>query len=425
MSETSQDDPLKVCFVALNAYPAIDPHVPGGLGGIETRSWLFAKSLAQRPDVEVTFVVRHPEPLRQNEYEGVRVIRQDDPLFVAKNSLLSRLQISKRFPWIIWRKPNLGDLAVLPRLFWDKIVLRRTPQQPDPFLQQLNVDLFVTFGVQSHSATVIASARSIGRKAVLFLGSDHDLDERILSQPNYKTIYNDRASVCLWVIEQADSILCQTDRQRQRLTDLFHRDATIVGNPIDLDWWDAAHSQEPLPSDVAQLDRFALWIGRADSVHKRPQVLLELAKLCPEVPFLMIMNPRDPAVEQQIREEAGENVHIVEKVPFSRIPSVFKNACCLVNTSSLEGFPNTFLQSAASGIPVASLEVEPGFIKRAQAGFFANGDIKQLAGFVRKQWESDSRWEAEPSRHYVIEHHSLERQVDLLLDFLRSHAESS
>ncbi len=44
------------------------------------------------------------------------------------------------------------------------------------FFESLDADLFCCFGNQATAATAIASAHSTGRRAILFLGSDDDLN---------------------------------------------------------------------------------------------------------------------------------------------------------------------------------------------------------------------------------------------------------
>jgi hypothetical protein len=408
---------IKVCFVALNAYPAIDPRVPGGFGGIETRAWMFARGLATRDDVDVSFVVRHWEPLRQPVYDNVRLILLRDRLYPLRDSVLSRIDRQKGWPRL--QDPRWSDLFVIPLLAAGKLMRpRRNPLDPAREFTRIDADLFVTFGVQSNSATVIASTRSVGRPAILFLGSDNDLDERYLGETGYVSIYRDRADVCRWAIEHADRILCQTESQQELLQTRFQRTGDVVHNPIDIDQWDRSldsplHTDNPLPSPCA------LWIGRADAEHKRPQVLVELACRCPEVSFLMVMNPRDAVVEKQVRQLAPRNVTIIDRVPFDRMPEVFSRAAVLVNTSSLEGFPNTFLQAAVSGVPIASLNVEREFLERSEGGFCAQGDLDALAEYVQRTWNSPRPpRETWPARDYVRRHHDLTTQVNALSTIL-------
>ncbi|MEW4490084.1 glycosyltransferase family 4 protein [Thalassoglobus sp. JC818] len=413
----ADDSRLKVCFVAINAYPAIDDQVTGTFGGIETRSWLMARALARLPELDVSFVVRHWDPLRQDEYEDVKLHLIRDRFFQKRDSLLSRVERTSGFPGFRLRHPRLSDAFYLPLLAGMKFLRgKKDPWQPSELLQQVDSDLFLSFGVQSHAATVISSAHSTKRPVVLFLGSDSDLDERYLPGNDYTSVYRDSGEVCYQVIQKADAILCQTPRQQELLSTRFHRDGTVIPNPIDLEQWDRLASD----SIRISLDAvpYALWVGRADPVHKQPQHLIELAKLCPEVRFLMIMNPRDDVCESQIRETAPSNVQIVDRVSFAEMPALYKNASMLINTSSLEGFPNTFLQAAASSIPILSLNVEEEFLKRTQAGFCANGDLDALAEKVRLHWKEQQ--DCSQARRYVEQHHNIEQTTLMLADSLRT-----
>lgn len=413
--------PIKVCFVALNAYPAIDPHVPGSFGGIETRSWLFARELAKHADFEVSFLVRHGKNLRAPSYEGVKLYLLRDRFYAARDSLLSRIQRVKSFPWVLIRQPRFSDVVYLP-LFAAMKVLRRQRDacQTDSFLTGIEADMFLTFGVQSHSATVIASARAANRRCSLFLGSDGDLDENYLPGRDFVSVYRDRGEICYWTIQNADQILVQTVGQQERLSSLFERNGVLIQNPIDVERWDQLIDQD-VPADLrGGLEKYVLWVGRADAVHKRPQVLIELAKRCPDVNFLMVMNPRDDLVDAAVRRSAPDNVAIVSHVPFSLMPGLFRQAVALVNTSSLEGFPNTYLQAAISRVPIVSMNVEAEFLHNSHGGVFTGGDLEQTSQAIQNFWNQSSSQaaEAELAREYVRMHHGLTSQTEKLAEAL-------
>lgn len=412
---------MRICLVALNAYPAIDPEVAGTFGGIETRAWQFARGLASSPDTDVSLVVRHGKPLRRESYGGVRLILLRDRLYAVRDSLLSRIRRTRGFPGIRLHQPRWSDAIFLPLLALRKALIRQpSPTAPSRFYREIPADLFLTFGVQSNSATVIASAHAAGRPAALFLGSDSDLDERYAQQGEFVSVYRDRADVCRWVIQNADVVYCQTEQQQALLQTRFGRDGIVIRNPIDIAEWDRLMGNPPPIPGLEEMPPYALWIGRADPEHKRPQLLVELAKKCPEIPFLMIMNPRDDLTEAAVRREAPGNVRIVSKVPFSGMPAVFRGGAVLVNTSSLEGFPNTFLQAAISQVPIASLVVEEEFLERSGAGICAHGDLDRLAEVVRAAVANRHLRQESTARAYVAENYSLTAQTNLLLSSLNA-----
>lgn len=413
-ADNEGQSPMRVCLVALHALPAIDLSLNRPVGGTETRAWTFARGLAANGEVAVRLIVRADRARAPFRRENVDVVPMRDRLYSLYESVGRCVEKSPSFPglrlrrWemkLIWQVPILAAC----RFFEGK---RRDPWRINSFYVDQPVDLFCTFGVQANSARVIAAAHASGRKTVLVIGSDGDLDERYTDGSPYVSPYGDVGGVCYEIIQRADAIIAQTELQQQWLRERFGRESTVIPNPIDLDEWDTLRCQEVPQDVVGSLERYVLWVGRAESVHKRPEILLEVARLCPDVDFLMILNPRDRTVEERVRNQAPANVRIVSQAPFDRMPAVFGRAVVFVSTSSLEGFPNVFLQAAATGVPIASLEVGRTFLESSHAGAWMDGDVPKLAEFVRTIWQDPQRRRsvAEQGRAYVADKHGLPAQ---------------
>jgi hypothetical protein len=328
----------------------------------------------------------------------------------------------RRFPWLMLHRWSPELLWQLPLLAADRLIhgVSGDPWRVDSRLSNLDADVFCTYGVQSHSATVIASAHAAHRPAVLFLGSDGDLDEHYGPDSDFTSPYGDRGEVCWRILQEADAIIVQTGEQRRLLQERFSRDSVVIENPIDVSAWDAGSHESP--GDLAvRFDRYVLWVGRAEDIHKRPDVCLEVARLCPAINFLMVLNPRDPVVENRIRGNAPANVQIIRYVPSSKMPAIFSRAAALLNTSALEGFPNVFLQAAVSRVPIASLNVGREFLAWLGCGRHADGDVRQVAGFLREAWEHDESATAglEGARDRVIQRHALNGRVAEFAQVLR------
>ena len=166
-----------------------------------------------------------------------------------------------------------------------------------------------------------------------------------------------------------------------------------------------------------------LWVGRADRFHKRPQLALQIANACPQLRFVLIVDKRDPTVEQAVAEDVPPNVELRGKTAYADMPHYFKNAMLFLNTGSRdhEGFPNVLLQAAASEVPIITLEVGAEFLMRADCGVCAEGSaeraaaaINALAGDAAKRREYGMK-----GKLHVLEHHRVDdkaRQVLVLLE---------
>ena len=156
-----------------------------------------------------------------------------------------------------------------------------------------------------------------------------------------------------YALTTADCIVVQTESQREAITNHFGRPSVLIRNPVRVSVDDP---QRWLPREQRE---FVLWIGRSDTFHKHPLLFLELAKQCPDLPFLMIVNKTNAEVFETLQARRPSNLRIIEHVPQHEIWDYLRRARVFVNTSSFEGFPNTFLQSAVMGVPIVSLDGKP------------------------------------------------------------------
>lgn len=415
---------LRLCLVAFNAYPAVHPEAGGQVGGTETRAWMLARHLAKFPELEVSLAVRTTGPISSTKVEGVQIVGLRDRLYRLREAVGGYASRRSGFPWVKIHRWSPALLWQIPLLATARLLEPRPtdPRQPMSFFEQINADMFCCFGNQATAATAIASAHATGRPAVLFIGSDDDLNPGYTADSPTRNPYGDTGATCHYSLTRADAVLTQTSEQRQLLLDRFGRESTVIPNPIDLDEWET-RARTPLPSDLSiEADRFVLWMGRAEKIHKRPQTLLEVARLCPSVPFVMLLNPRDPAVDAEIRQTAPPNVRIITQVPFPLMPALFQRAFACINTSALEGFPNAFLQAAASRVPIVSLEVAANFLQESQAGVFVGGDLPRAADTLT-QWMNDTALRqsfGDAGRAYVEEHHRAEHVARELAEQLRT-----
>ncbi len=376
---------MKICFVLLHAYPVVEPTASGVFGGSETRAVTIARGLAKYTKHEICFIVRNPQLKKPRVIDGVTYIPwrnfwTEIRVHVAEHldiSVLPKICIN-RWSWkLLWEIPLLALTWLWRKKF-------RDPRSSAGIFQEVNADFYCSFGINAHAVQTIYNAKLLNRASLLFIGHDMDLDERIFPGSDYISPYRDYAEPSYWVLKNAERIIAQTATQRQLLKERFDRDCDLLANPFDLENWQASmkHSDFENPWGT---EKYILWIGRAEEVHKKPSRLIELASRSASQKFVMIMNPSHFDVEEQIKQQAPENVKIIDAVPYSQMPGAFCHAKAFVNTSSQEGFPNVFLQAIASQVPIISYEVGEEFLNESQAGICVHGDANLASQLLLDQ----------------------------------------
>jgi glycosyltransferase involved in cell wall biosynthesis len=187
--------------------------------------------------------------------------------------------------------------------------------------------------------------------------------------------------------------------------------------PCDEGWFPAARRTSP----------YVLWVGRADRFSKRGDLCLELARRCPEQSFVVVMNRGDRSEFDELTRDLPPNVLFYERVAPDKIETLYRHAALLVNTSTAEGFPNSFLQAGKFGVPILSWQVDPdGMLERQGCGVCCRGDFGQMPDRLRTlmnhgiDYHRHSRavWE------YVHQHHDLDQCATQFMQLVQSTVDS-
>ena len=118
---------------------------------------------------------------------------------------------------------------------------------------------------------------------------------------------------------------------------------------------------------------------------KRPELFVRLARDfagVDNVKFIMVgapplADPAWPALAAEIT--ATPNLSYLGALPQEAVNDLLDRAHIFVNTSTAEGFANTFIQAWMRRVPVLSLSVDPdGLLSSGKYGLFANGDYDVL-----------------------------------------------
>jgi glycosyltransferase involved in cell wall biosynthesis len=123
-----------------------------------------------------------------------------------------------------------------------------------------------------------------------------------------------------------------------------------------------------------------LWVSRCQTL-KRPHLFLDLAEALPDLHCTMICPAENRELWDSVAERAAQlaNVEFIEKVPYHDIQKYYDSARVFVNTSTFEGFPNSFIQSGMGRTALLSLSINPdGMIDVFGSGIVAHDSMEKM-----------------------------------------------
>ncbi len=174
--------------------------------------------------------------------------------------------------------------------------------------------------------------------------------------------------------------------------------------------------------EVKEID--LLWIARCRPI-KRPLLFLELARRLPQARCVMVCPPEDKELFGEVSKQAEDlpNVQLIEFVPYHEVQSYYNRARLFVNTSTAEGFANSFIQAGLGGAAILSLAVDcDGVLDRFKAGVCVDDDFEALVSTARTLLFSNeamlSAYAAGAGR-FVQENHGTEQNVGAFLSGLK------
>jgi len=162
-----------------------------------------------------------------------------------------------------------------------------------------------------------------------------------------------------------------------------------------------------------------LWVARCQPI-KRPHLFLDLVERFPDLRCKMICPSEDHALWATVAARASTlpNLEFQERVPYHQIQAVYDSAHVFVNTSTFEGWPNSFIQSGLADTALASLDVNPDqLFDLYQLGVFGHGDFNRFASGIADLLSSPALLAEAQNEcaRFVSELHDNETNVDAFL----------
>jgi len=267
-------------------------------------------------------------------------------------------------------------------------------------LKRADADIYYQPCAGYLTGVVTAYCRLHGRKAVFAGQSDTDF---ISGKLRLRSI-RDRL-MYRWGFRHADAIVAQTEKQRRFSMEEMGREAAVIPNGYALPWEAVSNGRQ-----------YILWVGSIRSV-KRPERFLEIARRMSHLRFRMIGGPVADANDggayfNGIRAEAEKipNLEFLGFKPYAETEPHFDHAAVFVNTSDVEGFPNTFLQAWARGVPTVSF-FDPDL--REDGVFIKVADVPEAAKAIDALMADEAHWGGYASRclAYFHGHHAIDAMV--------------
>jgi glycosyltransferase involved in cell wall biosynthesis len=352
----------KVCIISLAAYPLLSGkgNAIRVIGGAELQCVLLARELA-KGDFNVSFVVCDFGQQTKETIDDITVIKAY-PIDAPQGIRFSTLRL-------VWRA-----------------------------LDQANAEIY--YGFRGIAGIVALYCMLKGKKLVI--GIPHDMD--VQSKPIAKRNLYD----WLWRFDmkRADSIVAQTEYQHEMISKNYGRNSVIIRAFHPIEYKEIEKDMPPI----------VMWAARIGPEWKQPEVFLRLARAIPDAKFWMIGGPSEGdslyrKMEAQAR--AITNLHFMGFVPHDKIGEYFEKASIFVNTSTAEGFSNTFLEAWSRYTPVVSLDVDPGEIICEHKLGMHSRTFEQMVEDVKMLLHDDRLRQklGENGRRYVEREHDLKQVV--------------
>lgn len=346
---------LKVCIISEAAYPYLKG---GSSGGAELQMSLLAKYLVNRGH-EVSLIHFGKSDSFYEKIENINV-------------------------FCPYNYKNSGYNHFLPKNLFKYLSL----------LKKIDADVYI-----QRSGPLTTPIIGLSKKLFIFSASS----DSNVSSMKIKSLKELKNIVHTITIKTSSCVFCQTNNQEKLLLQNYNKKGKVIKNLY-------------LPSNYISVKnpQQILWVGRLIK-SKNPEKYLDLAEKLPNYHFKMIcgLSPGNDNYFKEIKEKSKqvENLEFLGSVPREKIDKHYSESYFLINTSSSEGFPNTFLEAWANKVPVISLNFDPDcIIHKNRLGLNCN-NFNELIENTQKMIKNNSLREEMGINgfNYVSREHSINK----------------
>jgi glycosyltransferase involved in cell wall biosynthesis len=340
---------MKICLVGVHNLSVLAPEFKDRtVGGEPVQQTLLARALARRGH-DVSMIVADLGQADGMQYGGIRTFKA--------------YRLEAGVPVLRFVHPRWTGL-------WSA-------------LMRADADVYYTSCASMEVGLLALFCRHFGKRFVFRSASDSDCDKsRLLVR------YARDRWLYAYGLRRADAILVQSASQAQTLLRSYGLESRVAGMLVE-------------PSLSAPTHEFdVLWVGNIRRV-KRPDRVLWLAARLPWAAIHMAGGalPGEEALFAGVRDGAAAcaNLTFHGSLSYLDAADLYGRAKVLLNTSDVEGFPNTYLQAWIRGVPVVTLIDPDRVIEREGLGVAVRSPAG-LVGAIASLLGSPQAWQAASDR---------------------------
>ena len=267
-------------------------------------------------------------------------------------------------------------------------------------IKNYNPDIIIQAGASVNSLIMGISSKIVHKKFIHRLASDADVDHRTNEFLDNTSLFFYKKSGKL-----IDVFSVQNDYQFNTLKELYPTKKIFkVHNPFN-----GFINTANLPRSER---KYVAWVGH----FRRVKNLMTLADICSQmkdiefkiagIPYENLDADSTDSIEKL---KKMSNVEFVGYINPSQVQKFLSTALCLLNTSYLEGFSNTFLEAWSVGTPIITTnQVNPdNLIGNYQVGLIANSfeelpaKLNEIINFSDDEYNKISK----RCYDYVVQNH--------------------
>src|SRR5882672_6415637 len=340
---------MKICFVGFHNLPVLAPEYrQHTIGGEAVQQTLLGRALAHRGH-DVSMVVADYGQKDGARWDAIRVFKAYRP--------------EAGLPVVRFVHPRWTGM-------WSA-------------LARADADVYYTSCAGMQVGLVALFCRRFRRRFVFRTASDTDCDRSKL----LVRFARDRW-LYAYGLRRANAILVQSAWQAETLARCYGLAGRVAGMLVEK------------PQRAAARDIDVLWVSNIRR-EKRPDRVLELAGRLPEVKIHMVGGslPGEEALFSDVRHTAAAkaNISFHGRLSYWDANELYDRAKLLVNTSDVEGFPNSYLQAWIRGVPVVTLIDPDSVIEREGLGVAARS-AAHIPSAINRLLRDPVAWKAASDR---------------------------